>query len=580
MLTSSNPQISHLAGLHPSKDEILLVRQEVKGNKVDVTLTSQQIRDPIPKERTQFINESLDAFLQCHSQLDSLSTRKSAETIRQRDRVLLKTSKSYLSLLKAALLRAMAAESQQETNLFSKLQMLWGLAHLLLIEPQLSTSKIQNILPALLDWLNSTSSGVLNFSTISDIQQYPVPSQHPLYNKVIQMAMCRAQTDIAIKLLQLHPASSDEQSWVSLLILLLTNMPPPERAQDQTDNYYQNWTEWKRQIEFLRVEGNLSRYITSPSEAELAEMTKCVGILAGDKSVIQLVVGNEWVDLLLAQCLFSRPVITLEDLSTLVQQVEIKETLMDQLLKFLLLRKPLRLLKYATQLDAWFVTHLVDMFIKTDLLTQDDFDADILKSLSGDEEEFTLSSLVEFFMKGYGEFLYGQTLYLQALEYFRFAGKYGSAFISLIAQHIPISDTTFDKVVDFYRGYGYESDLRVVYHRQAEFAFGEQDYLTAIVSFYKAKDLEALKSVCDALFLALVANEISENRFSEIVGQMKLEGVDVHLPCVLFLVHYDNFKTQAQVDVKAAAKNLALLFTSQSPKTYAPFSLLMERLSE
>ncbi|KAH6572669.1 hypothetical protein BASA60_006480 [Batrachochytrium salamandrivorans] len=203
------------------------------------------------------------------------------------------------------------AEIQQETALFSAIHSVWHLAHILFFDDQQQQPHVpaKSVLADLITWLT------LNHT-------YDIQSQFGRNG-------CHGSNPVVA------------------LTLLAQRMPTASTTSGSQAIYQQKWDQWKDDAVFLYADGMMSSLLIR--EADKASFVIAFGILAGDEAVVLQ---------------------NITDLARGHDRPWCVYTLLDQVQLALLELDIPKALRYASDLDWWLVTHLIDLFDRAGMLKE------------------------------------------------------------------------------------------------------------------------------------------------------------------------------------------------------------------
>ncbi|KAH9246881.1 hypothetical protein BASA81_015562 [Batrachochytrium salamandrivorans] len=107
-------------------------------------------------------------------------------------------------------------------------------------------------------------------------------------------------------------------------------------------------------------------------EADKASFAIAFGILAGDEAVV-LQTSQTWQEAMIGLGVFVYPQFQAQDVKSLLAIVVERyavDTLLDQVQLALLELDIPKALRYASDLDWWLVTHLIDLFDRAGMLKE------------------------------------------------------------------------------------------------------------------------------------------------------------------------------------------------------------------
>ncbi|KAH6602995.1 hypothetical protein BASA61_000563 [Batrachochytrium salamandrivorans] len=485
------------------------------------------------------------------------------------------------------------AEIQQETALFSAIHSVWHLAHILFFDDQQQQPHVpaKSVLADLITWLTLNHTYDIQ-SQFEEMVAMVSPSDHPEFWPYIFKCLLRGHFVAATTMLGLLKAYKPAPSManptqsvndvtagsnpVVALTLLAQRMPTASTTSGSQAIYQQKWDQWKDDAVFLYADGMMSSLLIR--EADKASFAIAFGILAGDETVV-LQTSQTWQEAMIGLGVFVYPQFQAQDVKSLLAIVVERyavDTLLDQVQLALLELDIPKALRYASDLDWWLVTHLIDLFDRAGMLKELDL-LDLHTGGVGSDVGDSGCSLAEWYLLTYADSLSATPhLWRVALEYYVYCPRYG---MDMLAQLIPRfsldSNVKARKLLAFCDTHGLMDTKRQLHHILGRRSLSEERFGEAIAHYIDAGQDRIVTTVCDQVLSSFLNHTEVPSTFFNMMASLNPALLHLHSRLAFLHRHYSFHQLYAAKEFRQAGALLVTLLTSSvTPKLYLRHLLL------
>ncbi|KAI8924788.1 Nup85 nucleoporin-domain-containing protein [Entophlyctis helioformis] len=482
-------------------------------------------------------------------------------------------------------------ETREETSLFAAIHSVWHLAHILFFDEHYQQpGSSASVLEDLVTWhtLNHAHDIQTEFEAMVGMLS---PTEYPGFWPYIHHCLLRGHFVAAtsmVRLLSRYKLASDKthlgliaggsaakpkqtSNPVEALSALVSAMPTATTVESSA-LFAQQWRQWQDHALYLYADGALSSLHIEPQDKP--HFARAFGILAGVESVI-LESAETWQEALVALGMFAYPQFQashVKDLLTLITGRFKTDTLLDRTLLALLELDIPKALRYASELDWWLATHLVDLFEK----------ADMLGDIGGDDEnggmvDGTDRSLSEWYRLQFAEYLLAHpSLWRVALEYLVSCPRHGRDMLVQVIPRLPLSShLKTRKLLAFCDEHGLDNVKRQLHRVLGRSALSGGRQGEALWHYIEAGEDRKVAVVCNQLLQTHLTARTAGSASSDMAGLIAaLDAINPALAYqhdrLAFLFRYRDFhKLYAAGQYEAAGDLLAALLTSSAtPKMF------------
>ncbi|QQP37908.1 Nuclear pore complex protein Nup85like, partial [Caligus rogercresseyi] len=232
----------------------------------------------------KLVNESAATFLNLQKSMSG------EEDDASKSASLLRLSRQYRSILKDIQSRI---SEEKESELLYKLELLWNLAEILLVQK----TRLGTILPQLLHWiaLHFNNPDELTRDILSeDIPERP--ESHGSYWKALTLFLLQGRTEQALKLLHLHSEMNSEP-YLSLEELI-RKMPFFKGNNMSIPDFEFRWGHWQTEVSSRISEGDFS---------SSQELSRLAALLSGSEK-------GTWYEWMCGKLLYTNPIVKVYNL--------------------------------------------------------------------------------------------------------------------------------------------------------------------------------------------------------------------------------------------------------------------------
>ncbi|KAL2915273.1 Nucleoporin nup85 [Polyrhizophydium stewartii] len=447
------------------------------------------------------------------------------------------------------------------------------------------------------------------------------PTSHPNFWTYIFKCLLRGQFDAATTMLELLPAyktsdalgggrlggmpaslraavsATSTSNPVEALKALVKSMPLASAAASAgsvgggSAQFQQRRMAWKEDVLFVFSDGRLSPLLVD--ERDRRHFETAFGIVAGVEATI-LEASTTWQEAFVALGMFVYPQLQGSDVQEMLAAVAERfapTALLDRVQLALLEMDIPKAIRFASTLDWWLATHLVELFDKSGLLG--DFEAAGTLGPVGSfgpgwaggwaggnaqgRDECTLS---EWYRLAYADYLTSEpTLWRAALEYYASCARHGAEMLEALVPRIPLdSDVKARKLLAFCeaqarrRGGAGAAGLRAAkrqLHRViARRAMAGGRLGEAIAHYLDGGQGQAVTALCNRL-LGEYLTSGDARPFNAVVDSLHPSVVFRH-ERVAFLARYRDLHKlyEAQSYVQAGGLLIMLLSSNAAPRAF------------
>ncbi|XP_040571097.1 nuclear pore complex protein Nup85 [Lepeophtheirus salmonis] len=511
----------------------------------------------------KLVNESALTFLNLQK---TMSKEGEEEEGTKKDQALLRISRQYRSILKDIQHR-MDQDTEDSLELLYKLELLWNLAEILLVQK----TRFGIILPQLLQWIT------LHFQTCDELTRQILsedilerPETHPNYWKALILFLLQGRTDQALKLLHLH-SDMNLDPFLSL-DELIRKMPFFKGSNMSIPDFEFRWNRWQSEVNSRILEGNFSTN---------EEVSLVAGLLSGsEKAFIEVVpLCETWYQWMTGKLLYTNPIVKVYNLPYHAEHaisqfggLDAMCTLDSVILATIEMDVPAIMHELCSTLDNfWFPAHLLDLLFHSESLEEQGPNNKGASSIS-------YSGLREFLLLEYATSLVSHhSLWQVGVLYFDHCPVQGPQRLEAIFERIPINnESRANKVINMALERNMTSVVTTTCKVMGMKMLKEGRIGSAMTWGLRSQDVKFTTFLADRLLLQYC----NEGEFSSIDLLDNLGSAMMISDRLTFLAKYREFhKLCSNSEFRIAANLLHSLLWSRLAPKYFWVTLLMDASS-